>query len=71
MEAPNTTPITTAGGKLLACALDDACSTLDCDAVMDDYADALLASAEGEEFVAHYCGVQYLRKTDSEEADEG
>lgn len=58
MEAPNTT----AGGKLLPCDMDDACSTLDCDAVMKDYADALLASPEGEEFVAHYCGVQYLRK---------
>jgi len=58
MEAPNTT----AGGKLLPCSMDDACSTLDCVAVMEDYADALLASSEGEEFVAHYCGRQYLRR---------
>jgi hypothetical protein len=62
MDAPNTT----AGGKLLPCDMDDACSTLDCDTVMHDYGDALLASPEGEEFVAHYCGVQYLKKPDPE-----
>lgn len=58
MEAPNTM----SGAKLLPCTLDDACSTLDCAAVMDAYADALLASQEGEEFVAHYCGVEFLER---------
>ena len=58
MEAPNTM----SGAKLLPCNLDDACSTLDCAAVMATYADALLASQEGEEFVAHYCGVEYLER---------
>lgn len=67
MEAPNTT----AGGKLLACELDDACSTLDCDALMNDYAEALLSTPEGEEFVAHYCGRQYLTRTPDEDADAG
>jgi len=67
MEAPNTT----AGGKLLPCDMDDACSTLDCDAVMDDYADALLSTPEGEEFVAHYCGVQYLQRPVSKKGDDG
>lgn len=62
MEAPNTT----SGGKLLTCDMDEACSVLDCDAVMQDYGDALLTSPEGEEFVAHYCGVQYLQKTPPE-----
>ncbi len=59
MEAPDTM----SGGKLLPCSLDDACSTLDCAAVMEIYADALLASHEGEEFVAHYCGVEYLERS--------
>jgi hypothetical protein len=58
MDAP-TTPF---GGKLLPCDLDETCTVLDCDAVMQDYGDALLASPEGEEFVAHYCGHQYLQK---------
>ncbi len=62
MEAPDTM----SGGKLLSCSLDDACSTLDCAVVMENYADALLASAEGEEFVAHYCGVEYLTRTVTE-----
>jgi len=67
MEAPNTT----AGGKLLPCDMDDACSTLDCDAVMEDYGDALLASQEGEEFVGHYCGVQYLQRAASDKEKQG
>ncbi len=67
MEAPNTT----AGGKLLPCDMDDACSTLDCDAVMDDYADVLLASPEGEGFLAHYCGKQYLQRVEIDRGDEG
>jgi hypothetical protein len=67
MDAPNTT---TAGGKLLSCELDETCSTLDCDAVMEDYADALLTSTEGAEFVAHYCGTRYLHPVTSEEIEE-
>jgi len=67
MEAPNTT----AGGKLLPCDLDDACSTLDCDAIMDDYSEALLAGPEGVDFVAHYCGLQYLCKPASEADEDG
>lgn len=67
MEAHNTT----AGGKLLPCDLDEACSTLDCDAVMDEYADTLLNTAEGETFMAHYCGRHYLHKVETDEADEG
>lgn len=67
MEAPNTT----AGGKLLPCDMDDACSVLDCDAVMADYADALLASQEGEEFVSHYCGVRFLQRPASDQGDQG
>ncbi|MDO9227427.1 MAG: hypothetical protein Q8M09_00215 [Pseudomonadota bacterium] len=67
MDAPDTT----LGGKLLSCELDVACSTLDCDAVMGDYADALLASQEGEEFVAHYCGRQYLQRQVIDKKDDG
>ena len=67
MEAPNTT----AGGKLLPCDMDDACSTLDCEAVMADYGDALLSSVEGEEFVGHYCGVQYLQRATRDKAKQG
>lgn len=54
------TPTTPFGSKLLPCNLDESCAVLDCEAVMHDYGDALLASPEGEEFVAHYCGHQFL-----------
>lgn len=66
MNIPQTTP----GAPLLACELDDACATLDCDSIMEDYADALLSSAEGEEFVAHYCGARYLESAHPEDHRE-
>lgn len=56
------TPITPSGGKLLSCDLDEACPILDCDADVDDYASTLLESPDGADFVAHYCGLEYLGK---------
>lgn len=61
MNIPHTTP----GAPLLACELDETCASLDCDALMEDYADALLSSPEGEEFVAHYCGPRYLHQDET------
>ena len=56
------TPTTLSGAKLLSCDLDDSCPTLDCDAVMDEYTEALMENAAGIEFVSHYCGLDYLAK---------
>ncbi len=56
------TPVTLAGGKLLNCDLDETCMDLDCDEVMDEYADALLETSAGADFLAHYCGLEYLEK---------
>jgi hypothetical protein len=56
------TPITPAGGKLLSCELDEACPILDCDHDFDDYAPTLLETPDGADFVAHYCGLEYLGK---------
>jgi hypothetical protein len=56
------TPITPSGGKLLSCDLDEACPILDCEADLDDYASTLLESPDGADFVAHYCGLEYLGK---------
>ncbi len=56
------TPVTPAGGKLLSCDLDEACPILDCDADLDEYASTLLETADGADFVAHYCGLEYLGK---------
>lgn len=66
MDAP-TTP---AGGKLLTCDLEDTCTVLDCEEVMEQYADALLESHEGTEFVVHYCGLEYLIKRQPPEEPE-
>lgn len=56
------TPLTPAGGKLLSCDLDEACPILDCDADLDEFAASLLETPEGADFVAHYCGLEYLGK---------
>ncbi len=55
-------PMTPAGGKLLTCDLEDTCTALNCEEVMDLYANALMESQEGTEFIAHYCGLDYLIK---------
>lgn len=56
------TPITPAGGKLLSCELDEACTILDCESDLEDYAPTLLETADGADLVAHYCGLEYLGK---------
>ncbi len=64
------TPITPAGGKLLSCDLDDACPILDCETDIDGYAPSLLETADGADFVAHYCGLEYLGKWSLPSAEE-
>jgi hypothetical protein len=54
------TPITPAGGKVLACKLDEACPILDCDDELEDYAQVLMEAPEGADLLAHYCGLDYL-----------
>lgn len=63
-------PATQSGAQLLSCELDDNCPTLDCDAVLDEYDEALMATPEGSDFVAHYCGLRYLERPLSETDDE-
>jgi len=59
------TPTTLSGAKLLSCELDAACPTLDCDAVMLGYTQTLVETPVGAEFVAHFCGLDYLDKLSS------
>jgi len=51
---------TSAGAELLACDLDETCADLDCDALVDEFGEALGETPEGLEFVAHYCGLDYV-----------
>ncbi len=64
------TPQTPAGAKLLPCDQDETCPILDCDAELDDYAPSLMETPDGVDFVAHYCGLEYLGKWASPEADD-
>lgn len=51
-------PVTQAGGRVIACQLDDACVQVDC----DELAGISGASPDVPEYVLHYCGVDYLGK---------
>ena len=53
---------TQAGADLTSCDLDEACAALDCDAVILEFGDALLGTPEGEAFLAHYCGLDFIGK---------
>ena len=71
MEHRTHTPVTPAGAPLTSCDLDDTCADLDCDAVMDEFGDTLLETSEGQDFLAHYCGLDYMeRLQDGEESEK-
>jgi hypothetical protein len=55
-------PRTTAGAELLSCDLDASCLDLDCAALVDEFGEALGENPEGIEFLAHYCGLDYVEK---------
>jgi len=62
MEQRTPSPVTQAGANLTSCDLDDACIQLDCVAVMNEFGETLGESIEGQDFVAHYCGLEYVNK---------
>lgn len=53
---------TLSGAQLLTCDQDEACSTVDCDALISEYTEALQVVPEAAEVVAHYCGLGYADK---------
>ncbi|MCU0841720.1 MAG: hypothetical protein MUC79_08390 [Thiobacillaceae bacterium] len=54
------TPINPSGGPVLACDLDDFCEVLDCDSLLPDPPPSLVDNPEVPDYVAHYCGLDYL-----------
>ncbi|HNA30142.1 MAG TPA: hypothetical protein PLQ64_14100 [Thiobacillaceae bacterium] len=50
--------------------LEGDCPILDCDADLDDYAPSLLETPDGADFIAHYCGLDYLGKWVHPEAED-
>lgn len=55
-------PHTTAGAELLSCNLDAACLDLDCATLLEDFGEALAENPAGVDFIAHYCGLDYVEK---------
>jgi len=64
-----THPVNPAGGKVVACNLDEACVQIDCEPITDEIAMVLADSREGPDYVMHYCGIDYLQKA-SDPADK-
>jgi hypothetical protein len=70
MDYPTHFPLTPGGATLVSCDLDEACTEVDCDAVIDEFGMVLLENSYGTEYVAHYCGLDYVEKLQGEEETE-
>lgn len=63
------TSTTQSGALLLSCDLDAACQHVDCEALTDEFAQALRDTPAAAEVVAHFCGLGYVdRLTSSDSA---
>ena len=70
MELNDKFPVTPGGATVTSCNLDDACADLDCDAVLDEFGKALQGNSAGKDFLAHYCGLEYVEKLQGGEESE-
>jgi hypothetical protein len=66
------TPVNPSGAPVLSCNLDDHCVQVDCETDLPDLPDSLADNAEAPDYVAHYCGLDYLAKhaKDGQTGDE-
>ncbi len=55
-------PLTPTGAPVLSCDLDDHCVHVDCETDLPELPDSLAGNAEAPDYVAHYCGLDYLAK---------
>lgn len=53
---------TPAGALVLSCELDQNCVQLDCETLLPDLPESLTNSPELPDYLAHYCGLDYLAK---------
>lgn len=68
-------PINPSGAPVLSCNLDDHCVQVDCETDLPELPDSLADNAEAPDYVAHYCGLDYLSrharsKQTEDEADD-
>jgi hypothetical protein len=70
MELNDKFPVTPGGAAVTSCDLDDTCAELDCDDVLDELGKASLDNADGMDFLAHYCGLEYVKKLHGGEESE-
>ena len=60
-------PMNPAGGPVLACEIDEKCAKLDCETLGTELRQSLADNPEAPEYVAYYCGLDYLAKLQAEE----
>lgn len=63
-------PVTPTGAPVLSCDLDDHCVQVDCEADLPELPDSLADNPEAPDYVAHYCGLDYLAKRTGKAQDE-
>ncbi len=71
MDHHTHSPVTPAGAPVTSCDLDETCADLDCDAILDEFGESLSESSDGQDFLAHYCGLDYVDKLQGPEDSEG
>lgn len=62
------TSTTLSGAPLLSCDLDAACQVVDCEALTDEFTQALQGTPAAAEVVAHFCGLDYVDRLTSSDA---
>lgn len=63
-------PLTPAGAPVLSCDLDDHCVHVDCEIDLPELPDSLADNPEAPDYVAHYCGLDYLAKRSGKQQAE-
>ncbi len=54
--------LTPSGAPVLSCELDDHCVHVDCSALLPELPKSLADNPEVPDYVAHFCGLDYLAK---------
>ncbi len=64
-------PTNPAGAPVLSCELDDHCVHVDCESDLPTLPESLVSNPEAPDYVAHYCGLDYLARQRRPGEDQG
>ncbi|MCS6786735.1 MAG: hypothetical protein NZ524_06865 [Thiobacillaceae bacterium] len=64
-------PVNPTGAPVLSCDLDDHCVHVDCEADLPELPESLVHNPQVPDYVAHYCGLDYLANKRPADAQAG